>query len=206
MKNGIIIGGVNIEFTPEQLKAIRESLKNTQMGVKISEVPVGETFKAGEFEFVVLEHGVQGGTSVILKELYEENVEFGENNNFNGSNAARKCLGFADKLAEIIGAENIITHTVDLTSDDGLKDYCTVDCRASLLTADMYRKYVYILDKHKLDCWWWLATAYSARTHDDAEWIKCVSPSGRIGNISFSSDSLGVRPFCILKSDIFVSK
>ena len=207
MKNGLIIGGVKIMFTPEQIEDIRAAFSSNKEVNKnrLEDVAEGELFKLGKYEMVVLEHGVQGGTAVLLKELYEDKVKFGENNNFNGSNAARKCLGFADELAEIIGAENIITHTVDLMSDDGLKDYGTVDCRASLLTADMYRKYVYILDKYKLDCWWWLATAYSTPTHDDAEWIKCVSPAGCIFSHDYFYDSLGVRPFCILKSDIFVS-
>lgn len=206
MKNGIIIGGVSIEFTPEQMKAISEYLKNIQEMVKLSDVPAGETFKAGKFEFIVLEHGVHGGTAVILKELYEDDVVFGDNNNFSSSNVTGKCLEFAVELAGIIDDGNIITHTVDLTSDDGLKDYGTVDCRASLLTADMYRKYVYILDKYKLDCWWWLSTPISTETHNNANWVKCVSPSGSISYFGYDDFSLGVRPFCILKSDIFVSK
>lgn len=207
MENGITIGGVSIEFTPEQLARIRDAFAESSRkgNIRLSEVQEGEIFKIGEFEFVVLEHGVQGGTAAILKEMYEADVAFGENNNFSGSNAAKVCLAFADELSDIIGAENIITHTVDLTSNDGLKDYGTMDCRASLLTTEMYRRYVYILDKYKRDCYWWLSTAYSTPAHDDARFVKCVSPSGDIYFSRFSGYALGVRPFCILKSSIFVS-
>ena len=104
-----------------------------------------------------------------------------------------------------MGAENLIGHTVDLTADDGLKCYGSVTRKMSLLTAEQYRKYVYLIDEHKLDKWWWLATAWSTPKHDDTSWIKCVSPRGNIYYGIYDRNS-GVRPFCILKSNIFVSK
>lgn len=77
--------------------------------------------------------------------------------------------------------------------------------RASLITADMYRKYVGILDKFKLDSWWWLATPWSTKRHDNDAWVKCVAPSGCIFRSDCYFNVRGVRPFCILKSNIFVS-
>jgi hypothetical protein len=115
------------------------------------------------------------------------------------------CNEFAEELAGIVGADNVLLHDVDLTSDDGLKDYGVVKRRVSLLTADMYRQFVDILDEHKIDAWWWLATPYSTPRHEHTIWVKCVSPSGGIDFGSYS-DVRGVRPFCILNSNIFVSK
>jgi hypothetical protein len=63
---------------------------------------------------------------------------------------------------------------------------------------------VEVLDKFPVDLWWWLATAYSTKKHDDDRWVKCVAPSGRVGIGNYHYDC-GVRPFCILKSDIFES-
>ena len=206
MKNYICLNGKKTELTAEQVAELKKSLGVGE--VRLGSIPTGKTFKLGKFELVVLEHEIgdaEGGTAVILKDLYEKNVRFGENNNFVGSNASRICLRFADELADIIGHENIITHTVDLTSDDGLKDYGTTECRASLLTADLYRRYVYTLDKYKLDDWQWLATPWSTPTHEDSTCVKCVSPSGIIGDDFYHFNFNGVRPFCILKSDIFVS-
>ena len=153
---------------------------------------------------VVLEHMDDGTTALIRKTLLHEYMEFGENNNYGGSNVDKACCAFADELAGIVGEDNIVTHTVDLTSDDGLKDYGEVKRRASALTADRYRRYVEILDGFPVSLWWWLATAYSTKKHDDDRWVKCVAPSGivRYGGFSYGR---GVRPFCILKSDIFVS-
>lgn len=200
--NYIKIGNTKIELTEEQINEIKE-----QFGIEkvvLSSIEPGDTFKIGNHEFFVLE---QSGdtTAVILKDLLHTEVQFGNNNNYDGSDVDKLCKEFENEISEFCGKDNLIEHTVDLTTDDGLKDYGKVRRKMSLLTAEMYRKYVYLLDKHKPDCWWWLATAHSTTTHDNPNWVKCVSPSGDIDS-GFYDDDYGVRPFCILKSNIFVSK
>ena len=202
MKNYICINDKKVELTQEQVEQIRASLGLP--AAQLKELNPGDTFKIGDHEFIVLEH-VGADTAVIRKDLLPENMAFGPNNNYNESDVAQCCRSFAAEIADNIGAENILIHTVDLTSDDGLKDYGMVECKASLLTADRYRRYVEILDKFKIDAWWWLATAFSTPRQDDESWVKCVSPSGRIRTDGYGFD-FGVRPFCILKSTIFVSK
>lgn len=202
MKNYICVNGQKIELTEEQAKQICAARK--QKKIKLAKIPEGDTFKIGVHEFVVLEHSGDT-TAVIRKELLDENMKFGSNNNFSGSYVADKCDEFAHEIAGNVGTENMVEHTVDLISDDGLKDYGIIKSRCSLLTTNRYRRYVEILDKFKPDRWWWLATAYSTERHGNSSWVKCVAPSGFIGSDYYDSD-YGVRPFCILKSNIFVSK
>lgn len=199
--NYIMINGQRVDLTEEQVKEIRKSFGITDKNLK--DVKVGGLCKLGPFEFIVLDRSEET-TAVTLKEALPGGAKFGSNNKYNGSNVDKLCNEFAEKLAAIIGKENIVEHTVDLTSDDGLKDYGKVKRKASLLTTTLYRRYVHILDKFKLKTWWWLATPYSTPTHEDASWIKCVSPRGYVIN-SNCIINCGVRPFCILKSDIFVS-
>ena len=202
MKNYICINDQKIEMTTEQLELIRAALAPNKKN-KLRDIVAGNTFKLGEHELIVLEQS--GDTAaVIRKDLLEKSMKFGSNNNFDGSDVDRKCSAFAQEIAAIIGEKNIVEHTVDLTSDDGLKDYGKVRRKASLLTAELYRRYVEILDKHKIKKWWWLATPLSTSKHDGASWVKCVAPSGNVGSDYYYYGS-GVRPFCILKSDIFVS-
>jgi len=200
MKNYIKINNQKIELTDKQVAEIQKSFKvgNT----RLSDIKIGETFKVGKYEFIVLEHSKET-TAVILKDLLYNSERFGENNNYNDSNVDVLCHKFAEEIKGTIGANNLVEHTVDLTSDDGLKDYGKIKRYASLLTTNLYRRYVEILDKYKINKWWWLATAYSTPKHSDTAWIKCVSPSGLIGDVSYVS--LGVRPFCIFSSNIFVS-
>ena len=202
MKNYISICGQKIELTEEQVEKIRAGLGAER--VKLADVAVKDTFKIGEHEFVVLEQ-MDDTTAVILKDLLVDDKVFGENNNYSGSYVEQECNQFADKIEAIVGAENIVKHTVDLTSDDGLKDYGNINRRMSLLTTEQYRRYVEILDEHKVDVWWWLATPFSTERHGSASLVKCVSPSGCVGNDGYFNVG-GVRPFCILKSNIFVSK
>ena len=204
MKNYILINGQKIELTTEQARQIAEAYGVHQK--QLAEYAVGDTVKIGDHEMVVLEQ--QGDTTAMIRKYnLPKKMAFGNTNNFIGSKVEKACDAFADQLAAIIGAENIVLHDVDLTSDDGLDDFGkATDRRASLLTTDMYRRYVRILDKQPVKEWWWLATPFSIPPHDSDNWVKCVSPSGFISNSICRNDSNGVRPFCILKSNIFVSK
>ena len=203
MKNYICICGQNIELNDEQIRQLRESLGITSK--KLRDVSEGKAVRIGEFEFVVLEHS-KDTTALILKEDFKDDVQFGANNNkYVDSNVDTICCDFATKLAAIVGEENVIEHTVDLISDDGLKDYGKIRRKASLLTTALYRRYVDILDKFLLEKWWWLATPHSTKRHGNESWVKCVSPSGNI-YYSYYYDEYAVRPFCILNSNIFVSE
>lgn len=202
MKNYISINDQKIELTDEQVEKIKGSLNMSS--VKLADVPVGETFKIGGREFIVLEHSGDT-TAVILKNLLPDQ-KFGASNNYDGSNADKTCNKLAEEIEEAVGKGNLCVHTVDLTADDGLKCYGSIRRKASLLTTQKYRRFVYTLDKHKPDGWWWLATAFSTAVHGHTSAVKCVAPSGYVLNICFNYDYIGVRPFCILKSNIFVSR
>lgn len=182
-----------------------EKMKNASGdGVLLSSIGEGETFKIGEREFIVCEHLEDEKTAVLLKDLLFEFHKFGKNNNYNGSDVDQICNKFADEMEGLIGGA-LCEFSLDLTADDGLKCYGSIERKAALFTANMCRKYVEILDKYKVNEWWWTSTAYSTPKHDDSDWIKCVSRRGCISN-GYYCYFHGVRPFCILKSDIFVSK
>ena len=203
-KNYICLNGQKIEIGEDKLSEIKKAL-----GVKdrfyIEKNEKGEEIAhVGDYDFLVLERS--GDTiALLLKTLYKESVKFGSSNDFRGSNVQKICREFAEEIAAIVGEENIVEHTVDLTSDDGLKDYGTVKEKASLLTTDLYRRYVDILDLDRLEKYWWLVTPYSTPRHENSTWVKCVSPRGCFIIDFFNNGYSGVRPFCILKSDIFVS-
>lgn len=172
---------------------------------RLADIEVGKTFKVGELEFVVLEHSDEG-TAVILKEFWQQ-AQFDEVSNDYASSDIRIKLNtdFYNQLSAIIGKDSIVTHTVDLTADDGRKDYESCKNHISLLTCDLYRRYVNILDEYRLDGWWWLATPYSTESNGYSSLVLCVNGRGTL-SISLCFNRFGVRPFCILKSNIFVSE
>lgn len=203
-KNYICLNGQKIEIGEDKLSEIKKALcvkdrfyiEKNEKGEEIAHV--------GEYDFLVLERS--GDTvAVILKTIYKEEVKFGSDNDFRGSNVQKICREFAEKITSIVGAENVVEHAVDLTSDDGLRDYGKIREKCSLLTADLYRRYVDILDLDRLDQYWWLVTPWSTPRHESSMYVKCVSPRGIIIDDCCLSGCLGVRPFLILKSDIFGS-
>lgn len=198
-KNYICINGKKTELSKEQLK---------QLGIIAETCYLSEDGKIahiGEYEFIVIKTDEKlGTTELLLKGTLGEDVEFGSNNDFRTSNVKKILDKFADEISDIIGEENLVDHVVDLTADDGLKCYGTIKAKMSLFTAQMVRENVDILDEFKLNEWWWTCTPYSTPKHENASWVKCVSPRGLIYWFGYYFDH-GVRPFCIVKSSIFVS-
>ncbi len=198
-KNYICINGKKTELTKEQLK---------QLGIIAETCYLSEDSKIahiGEYEFIVINTDEKLGiTSLLMRETLGEEMKFGSNNDYQTSEIKKVLDKFADEISGIIGEENLIEHIVDLTADDGLKCYGTIKAKMSLFTAQMVRENVEILDEFKFDKWWWTCTPYSTSKHENASWVKCVSPLGTFDNY-FYFNSCSVRPFCIVKSSIFVS-
>ena len=170
----------------------------------LADVPVGETFKVDDMEFIVLEH-TDDGTNVILKDFWKT-AKFDDNTSNYAKSEIRKELNgeFYNKLAVLVGKRNIVEHTVDLTTDDGRKDYGNVTDDISLLTCDMYRKYVDILDKYNPNKWWWLVTSWSTAANGYHCTVRCVNYDCTLDYIN-CDNYYGVRPFCRLVSSISVS-
>lgn len=73
------------------------------------------------------------------------------------------------------------------------------------LTFDEARKYNDLLVNKDLPDWYWTCTAWSTEERGWGNSVAIVSPSGDFGYCNCRNGD-GVRPFCILKSNIFVSK
>lgn len=201
MKNYLCLDGKKIELTEKQLKEIKDSFVKKR---RLGEVPAGDIVGIGSYDFIVLDHN-DGETRLLMKGLYKKDVQFGPDNNYKNSDVKKICDEIAKELEVLVGPDNIISHKVDLTSLDGLRTYDACYAKCSPMTFDMARYYVDILDRYKLDEYWWLCTPWSTPEHGYSSTVCIVSPSGSIGNYICIHGIRGVRPFCILKSDIFVS-
>ena len=199
MKNYLCINGKKTELTEEQLVQLGFTKPKATLSVD------GKTAKVGDYEFIVLKKN-EDTIELLLKDVLCERAFDDDTKNFAESSIKEYLDNFADILANVIGEDNIVKHTVDLTTLDGLKDYGSCECRVSLLTSRQYADNVYTIDEFKLNKWWWLANAWSAEKHDVNYLVCCVSPDGYVSNFICNSNDDGVRPFCILKSNIFVSE
>lgn len=171
--------------------------------VELSTVDPGNVIDLGEDEFVVLDHD-EGGTLVISKEIMEEDVKFGENTDFNGSNVQHVLYkDILPKMEDVVGSENILPQTIKLTTIDNQNVYDDVTGKIRLLTFDEVRKYNLLIVNEDLGDYWWLMTPWTSKDRWEYP-VAVVSPVGRISS-RFYYDGRGVRPVLYLKSNIFVS-
>lgn len=173
--------------------------------VMISELAVGSKFTTDIGTFVVLEQ-LEGATKVITKNLFKKNVVFDRNTPDYKVAVVRKLFDgeILEKFSEVFGEENIIEHEADLTTVNMQKDYGEIVCKVRPLTFDEVRKYNDMLVNKNLPDWWWTCTPWSVPGRGWNYGLAVVSPSGYINGRNCRYD-FGVRPFCILKSNIFVS-
>ena len=173
--------------------------------IALSSMSPGDVFQTtGKRKYKVLEQ--YGDTTKIISfNLVKENVEFGDTSDYKTSKVKKLCdTEILKDFEEEFGAENIETHTADIITVDGQK-LGTVDCKIRPITFDEAREYTDIIPNQYLDDWYWTLSPWSTKERGWGKSVTVVSPSGFI-NCSYYYYSRGVRPVCILKSNIFVSK
>lgn len=193
-----------LDMARELVKKLEEEEKQSK--VQLSTLNPGEIFKIGEYDFIVLEQ-CEERTAVISKGFMAENVKFDEDSrNYKESNLKKVIENLIQPVIEVkVGSKNLIEHEVNLTSVDMQDEFGGFKCKVRPITFDEARLYNNLLVNKNLDNWWWTCTPWST---EDRGWkysITVVAPAGGICS-NRCSFSYGVRPFCILKSNIFVSK
>lgn len=193
-----------LDMARELVKKLEEEEKQSK--VQLSTLNPGDVFKIGEHDFIVLEQ-CEERTAVISKGFMAENVKFDKDSrNYKESNLKKVIENLIQPVIEVeVGSKNLIEHEVDLTSVDMQDEFAGFKCKVRPITFDEARLYNNLLVNKNLNDWWWTCTPWST---EDRGWkysSTVVAPTGVIGRNDCSNCS-GVRPFCILKSNIFVSK
>lgn len=193
-----------LELARELVKRLEEAERKEK--VRLSELNPGDVFKIGEHDFIVLKHDCDT-TTVISKGFMAENVVFDENTrDYNKSNLKKVIENEIQPIIESeVGSQNLVEHEVELTSVDMQREFCNCSCKVRPITFDEAREYNNLISNKILDDWWWTCTPWSTDDRGAKYSIAVVSPSGDFNNDCCGSIN-GVRPVCILKSNIFVSK
>ena len=193
-----------LELAKKLVAAIeKEDRKNK---VILKDIPVGGKFDTGIGRFIVLEQK-EDSTAVITENIYRKDVEFdGACTDYKKSSLRELCDGeILNEFSEEFGKENICTNEAGLVTVDGQEVFGKLLTKVRPLTFDEAREYNDLLANKNLPDWYWTCTPWSAKGRGWEYSIAGVSSSGVIGSSS-CSNCLGVRLFCILKSNIFVSK
>ncbi len=174
----------------------------TKANIKIAPSSV---ISYGGLDCIVLD--VEQDKILVLAKESIGNMPFdeGNSNNFPKGTLCKYLNGEFIKKLKANGADTsaLIPTTIDLTSDDGLKDYGETTQKIFLLTCDMYRKYRSVIPN--LNDWWWLATAYSTESNGYANGARSVYSAGSLYSNNAYGGHYGVRPAFYLKSSILES-
>lgn len=192
----------------EAARALVKMLEEREQSnkVKLESLKAGETFCIGENDYIVIEQH-EGKTKVISKDFIAEDREFADDTADYKTSGLRKYIEaeIQPTIENEVGTENLVEHTVSLTTVDGQNDYGELTCKVRPITFDEARQYNNLIVNKDLNDWWWTCTAWTSPNREYNRSVAVVLPSG-----SFYDDgcynSNGVRPFFILKSNIFVSK
>lgn len=174
--------------------------------VKLESLKAGETFYIGENGYIVLKHH-EGKTKVISRNFIAEDRKFADDTADYKTSGLRKYIEveIQPTIENEVGAENLVEHRVSLETVDGQDNYGELTCKVRPITFDEARQYNNLIVNNDLDDWWWTCTAWTSPNREYNRSIAVVLPSGRFSS-SYCSRCNGVRPVCILKSNIFVSK
>ena len=174
--------------------------------VQLDEIPVGGKFDTGIGRFIVLEQRGEE-TAVITENLYREDVEYDDDRNAYYSSKLSDLFEeeIFPEFKEEFGSDNLCSRQVSLATVDMQRKDSVLHAKVRPLTFDEARKYNDLLVNKDLPDWYWTCTAWSTEERGWGNSVAVVSPSGFIDGNRYC-DGRGVRPFCILKSNIFVSK
>ena len=182
-----------------------ELAKTFEAKVELSTLKAGDAFETSFGEMIVLDN-FEEKTLVITKGFVSDGRKFDEESpNFAESDISEYLSGEVLEMFENeFGEENIDEHLTDVFSVD-MQKYDSYMGKIRLLTFDEARKYNELIVNEELPKWWWTMTPWSTEKRGWKNGVAVVSPSGDVIDcICYDND--GVRPVCILKSNIFVSK
>ena len=161
-----------------------------------------QEFTMGGIAWTIIQTGADWAKCIASKCVEERAFDEGNKNDFAASSLRAYLNGdFLRRLIKAGAPEEMFEYfNIDLTADDGLKNYGGDRVRIGLITCEEYR-----LLRGNIpplpDCWWWTATPDSPTNN----FVRNVHSDGTLVGNGARIGLNGVRPLCNLKSEILVS-
>lgn len=161
-----------------------------------------EKIKIGGINFTIIQTALNWVKCIASECICEGAFDTKNRNDFAVSDIREFLNGeFLQKLIDAGAPEEMFEYfNIDLTADDGLKDYGGDRVRVGLITCDEYRLLRSNIPEIP-DTWWWTATPDSPKNN----FVRFVYSDGALIRSNACLGSWGVRPLCVLKSEILKS-
>lgn len=197
-----------LEKAKELVKAMKGMVEVQERREKVSSdsLQPGAVIEGKNNRYIVLCQ-MNGETMVISKDLMMKDVQFDQSSTDYPKSSLCKMIenDILPVFEADFGAENIVEHVVNLATVDMQNVYGTYMCKVRLLTFDEAREFNALLSDDTLPDWYWTCTPWSTEERGWSRFVAVVSPAGVINSFIYNRHN-GVRPICILKSNIFASK
>lgn len=156
----------------------------------------------GRIVWTVIQTGEDWVKCITSKCVEERAFDAKNRNDFAASDLRDYLNGeFLKKLIKAGAPEEMFEYfNIDLTADDGLKNYGGDRARIGLITCEEYRLLRGNIPPLPFT-WWWTATADSPVN----SLVRSVDTDGALYCANAHYEDSGVRPLCNLKSEILVS-
>ena len=162
-----------------------------------------QEFTMGGIAWTVIQTGANWVKCIASECVEERAFDEKKENDFAASDiCAYLNSEFLRRLIKAGASEEMFEYFhIDLTAEDGLKNYGFDRVRIGLITCEEYR-----LLRGNIPTlpnrWWWTATPSSPIN----SFVRRVNSDGTLGNgFAYEYGSYGVRPLCVLKSEILKS-
>ncbi|MEG1515353.1 MAG: hypothetical protein RSD95_10750, partial [Clostridia bacterium] len=150
--------------------------------VKLGDLERGSLFSYGGIEWALLDdpefesedEDVATALCISADVVCKKALDAKNRNNFKESTLRAWLNGeFIDHLvdhgADMSKFDDLF---LDLTSDDGLRDYDFDEAKIGLITCDKYRMYRRYIPQ--VEGWWWTCTPRSTKHGADGDYVRCV--------------------------------
>lgn len=192
-------------FRPARRLGRRERKEQPHEKIALKNTARGTAFDYAGQSWILLEND-DGRALCLSKDIIETRAfDEGNCNNFAVASSKEYLNGaYLDNLLEDVNGPNaFLTTELDLTTDDGLKDYGTCTVTIFLLTVDQYRRNRDVIPN--ADDWWWLSTAFSTKSNGYESLARLVLTDGSLSWDGAYYGHYGLRPACYLDSDLLIS-
>lgn len=196
-----------LELAKELVKTLEKEARENKVvesRVRLRELEPGDVFSNELGKFKVLGH-TDAGTKVIQMGFWEDDVCFDDNScDYTESDLREKFDDEVTPEYESVFGDALVEHIVELFSVD-MQLYGSFRCKVRPITFDEVREYNDLIVDKNLPGWWWTCTPWSTEERGWKYSVAVVGPSGNVSDVNYVVSDW-VRPVCILKSNIFVSK
>lgn len=184
--------------------ALQRKAQAAKSGKAVKDLNAGDRFIYGGIEWVKLDDAHGGVLVLAVNKQADSAFDKNESNNW-ATSSLRKSLNatkngrFTAAFLKDVVKEDLVEFERDLTTDDGMTEYGTCKDFVSLYTCDEYRKYRKLIPE--CGAWHWTITGDSLVF---SHYVRSVGSDGCLGSSYACDGSFGVRPLCVLKSDVSV--